>query len=71
MSRNVAMTKLANSELSNYDSAAHMCVQPRILEKYHKTSSKKRDRASEILNGVEAKVDVEHEMPVPPSPKQV
>ena len=71
MSRNVAMTKLANSELSKYDSCAYMHVQPKILEKYHKTSAKKRDRASEILNQSD---DVHAETPqgdMSRSPKQV
>ena len=51
MSRNVVITKLANSpNLSAYDAAAYMGIQPRTIQNYHKTSATKRAKACEILN---------------------
>ena len=50
-SRNVVMTKLANStEISEYDAATHMKVIPRTMRSYHCITPGAHDKASRILN---------------------
>ena len=50
ISRNVVMTKVANSCLSNYDGAAFMGVRVKTLQAYHRSNTVKEDIASRILN---------------------
>ena len=54
MSRQVVITKLANAaELSAYDATSYVGIQPRTIQSYHRTSSAKRAKASELLNAID------------------
>ena len=50
-SRNVVMTKLANSrDVSEYDTVAHMNVAVRTVQRYHRINPEARDVVSRVIN---------------------